>query len=464
MSSPVVQEERVQRRSAFPSIKVVPSTAAQQSPFLPFAMLLLYVILVYLRPFEYLQYQETFRNVPLLPILMGLMLIVWLPVQGKRFDAPQYGLMLGLLFWIPISIIFGARWFGGALNAFIDFIPIVVLFIVAATLLNSPKRLRQMFFVLAAVNGVIAWHGINQAQSGVGWSGMPQSQERITYVGFLNDPNDLAMAFLIALPLTLSFVRRGGNKLTSIVAIAAVTAILYGAYLTNSRGAIVSLAAMIGVYSLLRRGWGRSLIVVPALLAALFFAAPDRMGDISADEESANERVEAWYEGFQMMKQSPLFGVGKGLFTDHHVRTAHNSFVLAAAELGLIGYFFWLSLVALSTMMLLALVRAPPPESPHKSPHCIEGDDSWAEHQRLARILLYALAGCLGSSFFLSRSYAIPLYVLLAMIVGLYQSSHVRWPHLPSFALGSRFRWLVLFEMASLAFIWLTTRILLATG
>jgi len=464
MSSPAVREERVQRRSAFPSIEVVPSTAAQQSPFLPFAVLLLYVILVYLRPFEYLQFRETFRDVPLLPIVMGVMLLAWLPVQGKRFDAPQYGLMLGLLVCIPISIISGIRWFGGALDAFIDFIPIVVLFVITATLVNSPRRLRQMFFVLGAISAVIAWHGIDQARNGIGWSGVLPNQERITYVGFLNDPNDLAMALLIALPMTLSFVRRGGNKILAIAGIAAAATMLYGAYLTNSRGAMVALAAMLVVYGLLRYGWKRGLLLVPILLAVLIFAAPNRVNEIAPDEESATGRVDAWYAGFQMLKQYPLLGVGKGQFIEHHERTAHNSFVLAAAELGLVGYFFWVSVVALSAMMLFALLRSPAPDPPEESPQNGHPVDSWLEYQRLARILMYSLTGCLTAAFFLSRSYVILLYVLFALVVGLYQSARVRWISLPAFTVRSTFRLLVVLEVGSLMTLWLTTRILLTYG
>lgn len=465
MSIPVVREERAQRRSAFPSItEVVPSTAAQQSPFLPFALLLLYVILVYLRPFEYLQYRETFRDVPLLPIVMGIMLIAWLPVQGKRFDAPQYALMMGLLFCIPISIISAARWFGGALDAFIDFVPVVVLFIVAATLTNSPRRFRQMFFVLGAVSAVIAWHGIDQAKNGIGWSGVLPNQQRITYVGFLNDPNDLAMALLIALPMTLSFVRRGGNKLLAIAGIAAAAEMLYGVYLTNSRGAMIALAAMLVVFALLRYGWKRGALLVPVLIALLIFVAPSRVNEISPDEESATGRVEAWYEGFQMLKKYRLFGVGKGQFVEHHERTAHNSFILAAAELGIIGYFFWVSMVALSAMMLLALLRSPAPDPPEGAPQSGYTADSWLEYQRLARILMYSLTGCMTAAFFLSRSYVILLYVLLALIAGLYQSAEVRWVSLPTFAMRTKLGQLVVIELGSLVTLWLTTRILLAYG
>ena len=56
---------------------------------------------------------------------------------------------------------------------------------------------------------------------------------------------------------------------------------------------------------------------------------------ISSKEQSAAERIEAWSVGLELLKWRPLFGAGYGNFTDHHHLTAHNSFVLCFAELGL---------------------------------------------------------------------------------------------------------------------------------
>jgi O-antigen ligase len=49
-----------------------------------------------------------------------------------------------------------------------------------------------------------------------------------------------------------------------------------------------------------------------------------------------------------LFKNSPLFGVGFGNFMEYHFRTAHNSFVLCSAELGLIGLYPWLMLIFVS--------------------------------------------------------------------------------------------------------------------
>jgi O-antigen ligase len=68
------------------------------------------------------------------------------------------------------------------------------------------------------------------------------------------------------------------------------------------------------------------------------------MAMVSSTEESAYGRVDAWYQAYQMFKDNPFFGVGQGMFTDFHNLTAHNSFVLVMAELGILGLFFFTAL------------------------------------------------------------------------------------------------------------------------
>jgi hypothetical protein len=53
-----------------------------------------------------------------------------------------------------------------------------------------------------------------------------------------------------------------------------------------------------------------------------------------------------------MFKSAPLFGVGFGRFTDFHDITAHNSFVLCLAELGLVGSTIWIALLVTTLMSL----------------------------------------------------------------------------------------------------------------
>ena len=189
-----------------------------------------------------------------------------------------------------------------------------------------------------------------------------------------------------------------------------------------------------------------------------------------------------------MLRSHPVFGVGAGLFTDHHPLTAHNSFMLAIAELGIFGYFFWLGIVAFSVMMLYQLLRtnrpapllaeiagsspvtAPPtpidfaevPQVPHGVGTPDNADDvHWDDWQRASRALMYSLVGTLVAAFFLSRTYAPNLYLLVGLIVATHQVVRTHWPVLVPFSIGKQFKLLVTLEAASIVGLWLTTKVLL---
>ena len=53
-----------------------------------------------------------------------------------------------------------------------------------------------------------------------------------------------------------------------------------------------------------------------------------------------------------MFKSAPVFGIGFNGFTDQYEITAHNSFVLCLAELGILGSTLWMALLVTTTMGL----------------------------------------------------------------------------------------------------------------
>jgi len=145
-----------------------------------------------------------------------------------------------------------------------------------------------------------------------------------------------------------------------------------------------------------------------ALLAIGAIAADIGGGrSFTVEDESAAGRIEAWSEGLQMLRSQPLIGVGYRQFTEHHNLTAHNSFVLCFAETGLIGYFFWLSLLGISLLQLQKLKNLPE-ESPVEQ-----------EIRRHASILQTALIGFMAAAFFLSRTYVPLLYLLIGLSAAL---------------------------------------------
>jgi O-antigen ligase len=102
--------------------------------------------------------------------------------------------------------------------------------------------------------------------------------------------------------------------------------------------------------------------------------------------------------------------VGYNGFLGNFELTAHNSFVLCFAELGLLGYFLWIGLILVSVWQLRTIRDSTGPEAADPELR------SWASATLIA---LYVL---LTTAFFLSQTYAPPLYVLLgiaAAIIGI---------------------------------------------
>lgn len=423
------------------------------NPTQPYVYLLAYLTILYIRPHEFV---PGFIGLPILPVLLLLAFLFWLVRQQKRFEAPQFWLIPVLMVMMSLSVIF-TGWLTGGLNVLSEFTPVVMLFYMVATSTDSLQRIRQIFLVLSVCITVIAWHGIDQSIKGIGWTGAELSQgTRITYLGFLNDPNDLAMALVMVLPMILQLARHL-RLLLRFVSFAAAGAVAYAVYLTNSRGSVLAMGAMLFLYGVLRYGVFKSVVVLPILLAPLIALGPSRMADMSADEDSAEGRIEAWYEGVQLLIMRPLFGVGKGLFADHHGLTAHNSFVLAFAELGMIGYFFWLSNIVISWLMLQRIVLTPPVTG--ASP---EQAANWELIRENARTLWYGYVGGLVSAFFLSRSYVVILYLHIALIVAIYQLARVERPDFAAITWSERKGSLLMFTVGSVVGLWLLTRVLLA--
>jgi O-antigen ligase len=105
-----------------------------------------------------------------------------------------------------------------------------------------------------------------------------------------------------------------------------------------------------------------------------------------------------------MFLRSPIWGGGYGSYPDNFRLTAHNSFILGASELGLVGYFFWMGLLVTIIWQLQAIVAEPSFATPER-----------IELRRWAKAVLYALYVFLLTGFFLSQTYDPLLYLLLGV-------------------------------------------------
>jgi hypothetical protein len=150
--------------------------------------------------------------------------------------------------------------------------------------------------------------------------------------------------------------------------------------------------------------------------------------DISAS--AGADRTELWSESMQLLKSHPLFGVGFGNLPDFLGHTAHNTIMVCAAELGMVGLYFWClflfptlrNVLAIASPEKLSETEPPKPEQEIVSPAAreITAIDK-AEIVRLGRLLVLSLTGFLVAGWFLSRAFVMTLFLLGGMVEVVYE-------------------------------------------
>jgi hypothetical protein len=227
---------------------------------------------------------------------------------------------------------------------------------------------------------------------------------RVRWMGTMEDPNELALALGISLPFAFAFLdrRRTGPRLLLVGVTAAVVG--FCAILTQSRGGQLVFATVLGIYFVRRVGITRGGIV-GLLFAIPFIMFGGRSGDTA--ESSTEERTYLWWYGLHMFTASPLVGVGAGRFLEYQHLTAHNSYILALAELGFPGLFLLSAILWLAMKIPIQVTRSP---------------DVAPVARHWASAMIASMAGLLVGILFLSYIYKNVLWLFVGLTGALYHA------------------------------------------
>ncbi len=385
-----------------------------------FIFVLFYITCIYMRPGEWIPAFYGWQLMDITAIAAIIFLALGLLNSKKGLvKAPQNILILGFLGAVVLSHL-SHFYIWGAKNAFIDFFRKVILYFLVVNIINTEKRFKIIINAIIFFTLVMAIQGIIQYNTGIGLAGQFMSRQgRINWIGIFSDANDLALSFVIIIPFLLGFLFNSSSSFrVKIITIPVLGTFLYAMYLTNSRGGVLALMVVIFLFFIFKFKKRRHKIIggiIGGFLAFLIFIfGPSRMSMITTAEGSAFGRVEAWHEGFQMLKSNPFFGVGKGMFMKDYRLVAHNSFIHCAAETGFIGLFFWIALFYLCLKNLKTLQMK-------------EVKSTEAKNLKLySYSLSLGLVGFLAAAFFLSRTYIVIPYLLIALIVALFNITQNR--------------------------------------
>ncbi len=421
--------------------------------------LLIYLFFVLLRFHEYVPALE---GVPIMPALLIMSVIAWLSNKRSFTTPSQHKLMPWLLLSMTLStaIEINGTYAG---EVFAKFYPVVILYYLIVDGMDNNQKFRGIFKVMVISAVIMALHGIQQSIEGVGWTGMDMIRGRIRYIGIFADPNDMGLFFLTVIPMLMYLMNRS-NFIGRIIYLLALGIILYGVYLTESRGTTLGIAALGALFAARRFGIVMSAgIGVVALIVIM--GLNSRVAQIDPGEASAKGRVDAWEEGYYMTRDNPVFGVGVGGFVIHHYRTAHNTWVLAMAELGIPGYFIWNSLMLLSLLMVARLALFDPgKDPPTDGSEDLSEDEEFIDDKKLSVTFLYCFTGLCLAAFFLSRSYNIFLYTMYALTVAHYINMQLKWDTFPEVSFAQHWGKILIFTLGSVIGFYFLAMLLYAMG
>jgi hypothetical protein len=394
-------------------------------------------------------------------ILAVLIFLISLPLLAKSYilKTPQSLAVIGLAIAGSLSVLFGMHWVVGAVQAFPAFLPCAYAYFLVCLHCNSKKKLQVIVLMLLFVCMFVIAHGYFDLRYGVPQSGPLQSGAtesvapdlwdmehpyvfamtsdagkviyRLRGLGMINDPNDFSQLIVCLIPLLFIFWRTKKMLWNMGFVILPVCALLFGVFLTHSRGALLALMAILIMAVRRRIGTLPALLIAGGMFAAAMALNFTGGRDISAN--AGSDRTELWSSGLQMLKSHPLFGVGLGGFVDncgHCGHTAHNSLVVCAAELGFVGLFFW-AMFLFSTLRD-AVALASPAKVSEADPAIPEEERlpqgisrnvvvDKAEVNHLGRLLVLSLTGFLVAGWFLSRAYVMTLFLLGGMVEVVYE-------------------------------------------
>ncbi|WP_300176314.1 O-antigen ligase family protein [uncultured Aliivibrio sp.] len=400
----------------------------------PFLMVLLFVIFSFFRIHEVFP-QIYNLKIPLLLSLGSLAALSWqvgITKQIKLFWCKEFTLLTCFMILIIIGIVFASNrpiaieYFKGI------YWKIILMTFAIAVLVRSPQ---QLSFTLKAITIAGVLVGIVAIQNKLGGIGLVEGT-RVTigreFGSMLGDPNDLALVLMFptsfAVGLLVTHQLPWHQRLLGFIAIP----ILFWAVIaTQSRGGLLGMVAVFGIYGL-QRIKSKALLISIAVIAGgiLFIVAgiSDRSSGGAAEagiDASSMGRLYAWEAAVKMAISHPFTGVGLDNFFANYFyysphwdglnHAVHSTWFGVLAETGFLGLIIFISLIAVLIKNANKTLQAVKAVQDRIDPAIYT----------CAQAVFAGLIGTIVSGTFLTQGFNWPIYILAALVVAVNKTSEI---------------------------------------
>src|SRR5215475_6146577 len=333
-------------REASPTV----TAAEAEGPKIAFTLLVLFLLVLYSNV-SVIYKLDAYRPAMLIAIAALGMMVVELGQLRQSFKVmwPQSAMVLAFFGACIISTPM-AFWVSHALDQTIDVGKIVLVYLLLENVITSEKRLQQVMFTLV-IGGIFPAIGtISHYKQGI-----LVEHSRAAWRGIFGNPNEVAYALVILVPIALMLAGRSRWWLRTALW-GVIAAYMLAIFLTFSRGGLMALFAVLGLV-----GWKQKSVVIKAAVAAtivgglvvigMFWTRSSGGFSNMKDDGSVQERMVTLEAGMRMFLKNPLLGVGPGdssvayaLYAGrdancgcHDQLVVHNAYIQALADVGLAG-------------------------------------------------------------------------------------------------------------------------------
>lgn len=327
-----------------------PAADSGDGPKIAFKLLIVFLLVLYSNV-SVIFSLDAFRPALVIAVSALVMMVIELGQLRQSFKLmwPQSAMVLAFFGACIISTPM-AFWVSHALDQTIDVGKIVLVYVLLENVITSEDRLRKIMLTLV-VGGIFPAIGtiVHYKQ------GILVEHSRAAWRGIFGNPNEVAYALIVLVPLALMLASKSSWWLR--IALWGVLAVyMLAIFLTFSRGGLMALFAVLGLM-----GWKQKSVVIKAGVAAsivgglvvigMFWTRSSGGFSNIKQDGSVQERMVTLEAGMRMFMKNPLLGVGPGdssvayaLYAGrdancgcHDQLVVHNAYIQVLADVGLAG-------------------------------------------------------------------------------------------------------------------------------
>lgn len=373
---------------------------------------------------------NVFGQLSIAKLIGGLLVISWVASSAyRRSDRrlltahPVFtALLLLMAVWVVMSVLWArdeAAAFGAAQTWALNLMLVPIVFVA----IRKPEHLAGLFAVFVVCTLLSAVVGL---AGGGGGSADDLDGGRLAGAGI--NANQLGGLLILGTVFgVLLAARRERPPAVRAMWLAAAGVCGLAVAMTLSRGALIGLGVCLIVAPLLigrgRRGFALGFAVAAVLAAtvSIFVLVPSEAAGRLSGDATGSGRTDIWAVGWRMVEDNPVHGVGAANFADNTIRyllqpgvigrdeyivdvpkSAHNIYLQVLAELGVVGFLLFMSIVGYSLACGVKAARR------------FAADDR-RTGELLARGLVIATVGFLAFEFFSSQMYSKALWLMIAL-------------------------------------------------